>query len=192
LEPGLPLKACKPKLQALRRKAIGPRINLFALLLLQYFACRSITQTPVTRQRPDWSPCQFAPQLGWANGGSRGAKPPWRGAVGGVPPQNQKKGRVVHISNAAPSGAQNAGAPEAHGGGQRGGPGGASPLAGGVGDVPPQNQKKGRVARISNPAMSGTQNAGEPKAHGGGQTGGPGGAAPWRGVVGVCPSDLTP
>jgi len=44
--------------------------------------------------------------------------------------------------------------------------------------VPPQNQKKGRVARISNPAMSGTQNAGEPSANGGGQMGGPGGTSP--------------
>jgi len=38
-----------------------------------------------------------------------------------------------------------------------------------VGGVPPQNQKRGRVARISKPATSGTQNAGKPKAYEGGQ-----------------------
>jgi len=37
-----------------------------------------------------------------------------------------------------------------------------APMARGVGGVPPQNQKRGRVAHISNPTTSGTQNAGEP------------------------------
>ena len=64
---------------------------------------------------------------------------------------------------------------------------GQSPLAGGLGDVPPQIQKRGRVAHISNPATSGAKNAGEPKTNGGGQMGGPGGGAPWRGAWGVCP-----
>jgi len=58
-------------------------------------------------------------------------------------------------------------------------------MAGGVGGVPPQIQKKGRAARISNPATSGAQNAGEPKANGGGQMGGPGGRSPHGG--GGCP-----
>jgi len=44
-------------------------------------------------------------------------------------------------------------------------------MAGGLGGVPPQNQKRGQVANISNPATSGTQNAGKPLAHGGGQKG---------------------
>jgi hypothetical protein len=63
------------------------------------------------------------------------------GCVGGVPPQNQKKGRVAHISNPATSGAQNASKPSAHGGGQNGGSRGAEPPWQGVmGGVPPQNQ----------------------------------------------------
>ena len=33
---------------------------------------------------------------GGKTGGSRGAKPPWRGVVGGVPPQNLKRGRAAH------------------------------------------------------------------------------------------------
>jgi len=44
----------------------------------------------------------------------------------------------------------------------KGGPGGEAPWQGVVGGVPPQNQKRGRVARISNPATGGTQNAGKP------------------------------
>ena len=50
-----------------------------------------------------------------------------------------------------------------------GGQGGEAPMAGGLGGVPPQTQIGGRVARISNPATSGAQNAGEPKVYGGGK-----------------------
>jgi len=46
--------------------------------------------------------------------------------------------------------------------GQNGGARGRSPLAGGLGGVPPRNQKRGRVASINNPATSGTQYAGKP------------------------------
>jgi len=59
--------------------------------------------------------------------------------------------------------------PKPTGVGKRGVQGGEAPMAGGVGGVPPQNQNRGRVAHISNPAASGTQNAGEPSAYGGGQ-----------------------
>jgi hypothetical protein len=56
--------------------------------------------------------------------------------------------------------------------------GGEAPMAGGLGDVPPE-QNRGRVAHLSNPATSGTQNAGKPKANGGGQKRGvQGGEAP--------------
>jgi len=48
------------------------------------------------------------------------------------------------------------------GGQTGGGQGGEAPMAGGVGGVPPQIQKRGRAAHISNPATSGTQNAGKP------------------------------
>jgi hypothetical protein len=34
----------------------------------------------------------------------------------------------------------------------------------------PQNKTRGRIAHISKPATSGTQNSGEPKAHEGGKT----------------------
>jgi len=112
-------------------------------------------------------------------GGPGGAKPPWRGAVGGVPPRNQKRGRAAHINKPATSGTQNAGKPSAYGGGQNGGSRGAKPpWRGAVGGVPPRNQKRGRVAHINKPATSGTQNPGKPSAYGGGQNGGPGGRSP--------------
>jgi len=59
--------------------------------------------------------------------------------------------------------------PKPTGVGKWGVQGGEAPMAGGLGDVPPQNQKRGRVAPISNPATSGTQNAGKPTANEGGK-----------------------
>jgi len=53
-------------------------------------------------------------------------------------------------------------------------------MAGGCGGCPPTKPKRERVARISNPATSGAQNAGEPSANGGGQWGGARGLAPWQ------------
>jgi len=58
--------------------------------------------------------------------------------LGGAPPQIQKRERVAHISNPATSGTQNAGKPKANGGGKKGVQGGEAPLAGGLGDVPPE------------------------------------------------------
>jgi hypothetical protein len=122
--------------------------------------------------------------------GGPGGRSPLAGAVGGVPPRNQKRGRGARINNPATSGTQDAGKPSANEGGQTGGPGGASPLAGGCGGVPPRNQKRGRGARINNPATSGTQNVGEPKANEGGQSGVEGAQPPPRGFGGCAPTKL--
>ena len=80
---------------------------------------------------------------GGQNGGSMGAEPPWQGVVGGVPPQNQKRGRVARISNPATSGTQNAGEPSASGGGQNGGSMGAEPPGKGLWGVSPHKTKRG-------------------------------------------------
>jgi len=64
---------------------------------------------------------------------------------------------------------------------------GRKPPGRGFGGCAPKNQKRGRVVHISNPATSGAQNADEPKAHEGGQTGVQGAQAPWQGVWGMCP-----
>jgi hypothetical protein len=62
--------------------------------------------------------------------------------LGGVPPQNQKRERVAHLSNLPTSGAQNAGKPKAHEGGQSGVEGGEAPMAG-VWGVSPHKTKRG-------------------------------------------------
>jgi len=73
---------------------------------------------PTLTTRPRAGPKMLAnPQpTGVGKRGSRGAKPPWRG-VWGVSPQNQKRERVVRISNPATSGTQEAGESSAYGGG---------------------------------------------------------------------------
>ena len=52
----------------------------------------------------------------------------------------------------------------------------------------PQKLKIGdELLTPANPATSGTQNAGEPKAYEGGQRGPRGAKPPWRGIMGVSP-----
>jgi len=83
-------------------------------------------------------------------------------------PQNKKRGRIAPISKPTNEWDPIRQQTLSQRGWVKGGGGGASPLPGGLGDVPPKIQKKGRVAPISNPATSGTQNASKPKANGGG------------------------
>ena len=123
--------------------------------------------------------------------GSRGAKPPGRG-FGGCPPQIQERGRVARISNPAMSHEWD---PEPwrtlspRGRAKLGGRGGRAPMAGGLGGVSPQNQKRERVAHISNPATSGTKNTSKPSANGGGQRGSRG-RNPLAGGLGDVPPRL--
>jgi hypothetical protein len=70
-----------------------------------------------------------------------------------------------------------------------GGQGDGAPMARGLGDVPPE-QKGGRAAHLSNPATSGTQNAGKPSAYRGGQMGVQGAQAPWRVAWGGVPPQI--
>jgi len=94
-------------------------------------------------------------------GGPGGRSPHGRG-FGGCAPKNLKGGgELPPLATWPRVGPQNAGEPKACEGG-KGGPGGRSPLPGGLGDVPPRTLRRGRVAPISNPATSGTQSAGEP------------------------------
>jgi len=55
--------------------------------------------------------------------------------------------------------------------------------------VPPKFSKKGRAVNSHHTATSGTQYAGKPSANEGGQTGGPGGSPPGRGLWGVSPHE---
>jgi len=116
---------------------------------------------PGERLTPQKTLANPKPTGGGQMGGPGGRSPHGRG-FGGCAPRTLRRGRVAHISNSATSGTQNAGEPKAHGGGQMGGPGGRSPHGRGFGGCAPKIKKKGRVARISNPATSGAQNSGEP------------------------------
>ena len=106
---------------------------------------------------------------------------------GGVPPRNLKRGKLPTLTTPPRVGPKTPANPKPTRVGKRGGQGGEAPMAGGVGGVPPRNQKRERVAHINKPATSGTQNAGEPSANGGGQNGGPGGASPLPGGLGDVP-----
>jgi hypothetical protein len=103
------------------------------------------------------------------------------------PHKFKRGGEAPTLTNPATSGAQNAGKPSAYGGGKMGGPGGRSPHGRGPGGCAPKIKKEGASCHISNPATSGTQNAGKPKANEGGQMGVQGAKPPWRGLWGVSP-----
>jgi hypothetical protein len=94
--------------------------------------------------------------------GVQGGKAPMAGGVGGVPPQNQRRGRAATPCNPATSGTQAAGKPSAYGGGQRGWRG-RSPLPGGLGDVPPKAKNRGRAATLGIPPRVGPKTLANPQ-----------------------------
>jgi hypothetical protein len=118
----------------------------------------------------EWDPKRWRilSQRGWGRG-VEGAQPLPRG-FGGCAPKIKKRGRVAHINL---KGASYQPLQPAHEWdpkrwrilSQRGwgrGVEGAQPLPRGFGGCAPKIKKRGRVAHISNPATSGTQNAGKP------------------------------
>ncbi len=124
------------------------------------------------------------------NGGSRGAKPPGKGP-GGCAPKSQRRGRVADPCNPATSGTQNASKPKANEGGKMGGPGGRSPLARGLGDVPPKAKGGGEMPTPATPPRVGPKTPANPKPTRVGKWGGPGGRRPpGRGLWG-CPPTKT-
>jgi len=127
---------------------------------------------------------QTLSQLGWANGGSRGAKPPGRGLWGMCPHKFQKGGEQLTLVTKQRVGPRTLANPQPTGVGNGGG--GDTAPSQGVWEMCPQNKTRGQFAHLSNPARSEAQNAGEPKAHEGGQTGGPGGTSPLAGGCGGC------
>ena len=62
-------------------------------------------------------------------------------------------------------------------------------MAGGLGDVPPENLKRGKLPAPVTLPPSGTQGVSGPSANEGGEKGVQGGKAPWRGVWGVSPHE---
>jgi hypothetical protein len=107
---------------------------------------------------------------GGPKGGARGPAAPWQGVWGMCPHETLKGDELPTLATSPRVGPKTPASPRPTGVGQ-GGSRGRGPLAGGLGDVPPRNFERGRVAHISNPATSGTQNASEPSANGGGPRG---------------------
>jgi hypothetical protein len=91
--------------------------------------------------------------------GVQGAQAPWRGVVGGVPPQTKIGSELSALATPPRVGPKTLANPEPTRVGKWGWRG-RSPIPGGLGDVPPRVQNKGRAALSCNPAPRGTQNAG--------------------------------
>jgi len=108
---------------------------------------------------------------GWANGGG-GGEAPSQGVWGMCPQNFQVRGELPTLATPPRVGPKTLANPQLTRVGKKGGPGGQSPMAGGCGGCAPRKPKLGRVAHSGNPATSGTQNVGKPRAHGGGQKGG--------------------
>ena len=118
--------------------------------------------------------------------GVEGAQPPPRGH-GGCAPKILKKGQVANSCTPAKSGAQNAGGPSAHGGGQRGVQG-AKPPWQGVWGMCPQKPKLGNGwPTLAHPPRVGPKTLANPQPTRVGK-GGPRGEALWRGAWGVPPA----
>jgi hypothetical protein len=124
---------------------------------------------------------------GWGNLGGPGGEAPMAEGCGGCPPTKSKGGELPTLATCPRVGPRTLANPKPTRVGKRGWRV-RSPLPGGLGDVPPKNQNRGRAANSCHPATSGTLNAGKPSAHGGGKLGGSRGRKPpGRGFGGCAP-----
>jgi len=94
--------------------------------------------------------------------GGPGGFAPWRGVVGGVPPQNIKGGRVATLATPPTSGTQNAGEPSAYGGGERGSRG-RSPHGRGFGGCAPRTKRGNEQPTPATPPRVGPETPTNPK-----------------------------
>ena len=123
--------------------------------------------------RHEWDPERrrtLSPR-GWENGGSRGRKPPGGGLWGVSPHETKRGGELPPLTSQPRVGPKTLANPWPTGVGKRGARGAKPPMAGGCGGCPPTKPKEGASCLISNPATSGTQNAGKPSASEGGKWG---------------------
>ena len=100
--------------------------------------------------------------------GVQGAAPP-AGGSGDVPPQKLKRGELLTPFKPAIEWDSKPWQTLGQRRGQKWGSRGLRPLAGGLGDVPPQKLKRGELLTPLNPPPSGTQSHGKPSANEGGQ-----------------------
>ena len=140
--------------------------------------------------RHEWDPklWQTLSPRGWATGGP-GGKAPWRGAVGGVPPQKQKRERAAHISNLATSGTQNPGKSLANEGGKTGGGGGGAPWQGVWGMCPQNFERGGELPPLAHPPRVGPKTLANHQPTGVGEPGVQGAKPPGGGPWGMCPHE---
>jgi len=80
---------------------------------------------------------------GWGKTGGGVGRAPSQGAVGDVPPQNLKRGKLPTFLTLPPSGTQNIGEPSANEGGEKPGVEWAEPHPRGLWGMCPQNKKQG-------------------------------------------------
>ena len=111
------------------------------------------------------------------------------GGLGDVPPKTKRGDESPTLATTPRVGPKTLANPKPMRVGKGGG-GGFAPSQG-VWGMCPQNKKGGRVAHLSHPATSGTQDAGKPSANGGGKGGSRGAKPPWQGVWGMCPKNQT-
>jgi len=106
---------------------------------------------PHYQPRHEWDPIrrQTLSPRGWANGGVQGAPPPGRGS-GGCAPKNQKRGELPTLATPPRVGPNTPANQKPTRVGKTGGPGGHSPLAEGLGGVPPRNLKRGERSTPTN------------------------------------------
>jgi hypothetical protein len=140
--------------------------------------------------RHEWGPERWrtlSPR-GWGKWGGQGGFAPWRGVVGAVPPQNLKKGRVANSCHPAHGWGPKRWQTIGQRGWANGGSRGHSPLAGGLGDVPPKTKRGGELPTPATPPRVGPRALANPKPTRVGKMGGPGGLRPpGGGLWGVSP-----
>ena len=123
---------------------------------------------------------------GGGKGGSRGAKPPWQGVWGMCPHEFKRGGESSTLATTPRVGPKTLANPQPTGVG-KGGPGGRSPQAGGLGDVPPQNLIRGRAAHPWQPRHEWDPKPWRTLSLRGWERGSRGAKPPWQGVWGMCP-----
>jgi hypothetical protein len=99
---------------------------------------------------------------GVGNGGSRGAKPPWRGAWGVSPHKTKEGGELPPPATPPRVGPKTLANPQPTGVGKRGWRG-RSPLPGGLGDVPPKTKIGGEQPTLATPPRVGPKPLANPQ-----------------------------
>jgi hypothetical protein len=112
---------------------------------------------PRVRPKPQANP----QPTGVGNGGSRGAKPPWRGAWGVSPHKTKEGGELPPPATPPRVGPKPQANPQPTGVGKGGGGGAAPPR--GFGGCPPQNQRRGRAATPATPPRVGPKPQANPQ-----------------------------